>query len=132
MDAGTESEKPLQAKDLAARLREHREEILEKWALLCRENPRARTLSEEELRDHLPRLIDRLAGAVEAASENRSTSFPINESKQHAFHRLDTGFDLREITQEYAFLRRVIFERSGVVPAQREIGRRGEARRIHL
>jgi len=110
MNTGTESDKPLQAKHLAARLREHREEILAQWVALCRENPRARTLTEDQLLDHLPRLIDRLAGAVEAASESRSTSFSINESEQHAFHRLDTGFDLREITQEYALLRRVIFE----------------------
>jgi PAS domain S-box-containing protein len=34
---------------------------------------------------------------------------PIKESQQHALHRLDTGFDLPEITHEYALLRRVIF-----------------------
>jgi len=110
MNARTESEKMHQAKDLSATLRAHREEILERWAILCRDNPRARTLTNEQLLDHLPRLLDRLAGAVEAASEGRDTSFPIKESQQHALHRLDTGFDLAEITQEYALLRRVIFE----------------------
>jgi PAS domain S-box-containing protein len=108
--AGAESDRRQQAKDLSATLREHREEILERWAILCREDGRARTLTDEQLLDHLPRLLDRLATAVEAASEGRAASFPIRESQEHALHRLDTGFDLPEITQEYGLLRRVIFE----------------------
>src|SRR6185295_6723866 len=109
MDASTEADKRRQAKDLSATLRAHREEILQRWAVLCRENARARTLTNEQLLDHLPRLLDRLAAAVEAASDGRDTSVPIKESQQHAFHRLDTGFDLSDITQEYSLLRRVIF-----------------------
>src|ERR1051325_6401013 len=98
MRAGTESEKRQQAKDLSATLRAHREEILQRWAILCRQNGRARTLTDEQLLDHLPRPLDRLAGAVEAASDGRATSLPIRESQEHALHRLDTGFDLPEIT----------------------------------
>src|SRR5580765_8730311 len=104
MEASTEDEKRRQARDLSATLRAHREEILERWAILCRQNTRARTLTDEQLLDHLPRLLDRLATAVEAASEGRDTSVPIKESQQHAFQRLDTGFDLPEITQAYALL----------------------------
>jgi len=110
MRAGTEPEKRQQAKDLSATLRVHREDILERWAILSRQNGRARTLTDEQLLDHLPRLLDRLATAIEAASEGRATSFPIKESQEHALHRLDTGFDLPEITQEYSLLRRVIFD----------------------
>src|SRR5215467_400008 len=110
MDASAEDDRRRQAKDLSATLRTYRAEILERWAILCRQNTRARTLSEEQLLDHLPRLLDRLAAAVEAASEGADPSFPMKESQQHAFHRLDTGFDLPDITQEYALLRRVIFE----------------------
>ncbi|HEY7374436.1 MAG TPA: ATP-binding protein [Polyangia bacterium] len=109
MDASTEADRRRQAKDLSGTLRAHRAEILERWAILCRQNNRARTLTDEQLLDHLPRLLDRLASAVEAASEGRDSSFPMKESQQHAFHRLDTGFDLPDITQEYALLRRVIF-----------------------
>lgn len=109
MDATPESDKQRQAKDLSAALRAHRGEILERWAILCRQNPRARTLTDEQLLDHLPRLLDRLSDAVEAASEGRDTTFPVAESQQHAMHRLDTGFDLPEITHEYSLLRRVIF-----------------------
>jgi PAS domain S-box-containing protein len=54
-------------------------------------------------------LLDRLAESVAAASEGRDTTFPVTESRQHALHRLDTGFDLPDIAQEYALLRRVIF-----------------------
>lgn len=99
-----------QARDLSAALRAHRDEILERWAGLSRQSPRARTLTDEQLLDHLPRLLDRLASAVEAASEGRDTSVPVKESHQHALHRLDTGFELPEITREYALLRRVIFD----------------------
>jgi PAS domain S-box-containing protein len=109
MDASTESEKRRQAKNLSATLRVYRNEILSRWASLCRQNTRARTLSEDQLLNHLPRLLDRLATAVEAASEGRDTSVPVKESQQHTLHRLDTGFDLGDITHEYALLRRVIF-----------------------
>jgi PAS domain S-box-containing protein len=110
MSADVESEKRQQAKDLAVALRVHREQILQRWAVLCRQNVRARALTDEQLLDHLPRLLDRLAAAVEAASEGRDTSFPIKESQAHVLQRLDTGFDLPEITQEYGLLRRVIFD----------------------
>ena len=110
MNAGSEPDKRQQAKDLSATLRAQREEILKRWAILCRQNAKVRTLTDEQLLDHLPRLLDRLAEAIEAASEGRDTSFPIKESRQHALHRLDTGFDLPDITHEYALLRRVIFD----------------------
>jgi signal transduction histidine kinase len=109
MGASTGSEKARQAKDLSATLRAHRDEILNRWASLRRQNTRAQTLSEEQLLDHLPRLLDRLAAAVEAASEGRETSVALKESQQHALNRLDTGFDLADLTHEYALLRRVIF-----------------------
>jgi PAS domain S-box-containing protein len=98
-----------QARDLAATLRQHREEILGRWVTLCRASEKARSLTQEQLLDHLPRLLDRLSSAVEAASDGRDSSIPITESRAHALHRLDTGFDLPEITQEYALLRRVLF-----------------------
>jgi len=110
MRESVQSERRQQAKDLSAALRVHRQEILERWAILCRASARARSLTDEQLLDHLPRLLDRLATAVEAASEGRDTSFPVRESQAHTLHRLDTGFDLPEITQEYCLLRRVIFE----------------------
>jgi PAS domain S-box-containing protein len=109
MDVGTEYEKRQQAKELSETLRVHREEVLQRWAALCRQNARARTLTDDQLLDHLPRLLDRLAESVAAASEGRDTTFPVTESRQHALHRLDTGFDLPDIAHEYALLRRVIF-----------------------
>src|SRR5579871_6155316 len=109
MGTSSEARRSEQARDLAATLRGHREEILSRWATLWRNSAKARTLSDDQLLDHLPRLLDRLSSAVEAASEGKDTTAPITESRQNALQRLDTGFDLLEITQEYALLRRVLF-----------------------
>src|SRR5262249_25819147 len=46
MNASTEAEKKRQAKDLSETLRAHREEILARWASLCRQSGRARTLND--------------------------------------------------------------------------------------
>jgi PAS domain S-box-containing protein len=109
MKPGAELGPREQARDLSATLRAHREETLTRWADLCRQTGKARSLSDEQLIDHLPRLLDRLASALEAASEGRDTSVPTDDSRAHAMNRLDTGFDLPEIAQEYALLRRVLF-----------------------
>lgn len=104
-------EKSQQAKDLSEALRTFRSEILSRWVELCRENDKARKLNHEQLLDHLPRLLDRLAAAVEASSQGRHTGMThVNEdSRAHTLHRLDAGFDLSDVTQEYALLRRVLF-----------------------
>ncbi len=109
MALGFASDKAEQARDLSATLRLYREEILTRWAILCQENEKARTLTHEQLLDHLPQLLDRLAAAVDASSAGRDTSMPLRESREHALHRLDAGFDLPEITNEYALLRQVLF-----------------------
>ena len=109
MDVSGTPQARQQAKELSLTLRAHREEILQRWAELCRQLTKARALTDEQLLDHLPRLLDRLASGVEAASEGRDTLVPVKESQQHALQRLDAGFDLPEITQEYALLRRVLF-----------------------
>ncbi|MFT3837961.1 MAG: ATP-binding protein [Myxococcaceae bacterium] len=104
-----EIDRSQQSRELSAMLRQHREEILTQWATLCRENAKARTLTDEQLLDHLPKLLDKLASGVEAVSEGRDSAVPVKESQAHALHRLDAGFDLPDITQEYALLRRVVF-----------------------
>jgi PAS domain S-box-containing protein len=109
VDPLVEVEKRQQAKDLSGALRVYREEILSRWAVLYRQNAKAQSLTDEQLLDHLPRLLDRLAEAVGAASEGRDTFVPVKESQAHALHRLDAGFDLPEITYEYSLLRRVLF-----------------------
>lgn len=109
MSPTPEIDRNQQSRELSAMLRLHREEILTQWARLCRENAKARTLTDEQLLDHLPKLLDKLASGVEAASEGLDTQVPVKESQAHTFHRLDAGFDLPDITQEYALLRRVVF-----------------------
>jgi hypothetical protein len=51
MNASTEAEKRQQARDLSGTLRAHREEILKRWAILCRQNTRAQTLTDDQLLD---------------------------------------------------------------------------------
>jgi signal transduction histidine kinase len=87
-----------------------RDEILQEWERRVRARlPAARDLSEPALRDHLPRLLQWVAGVI-------GTDDPGGELKPgqlpaaHAESRVQEGYDLNEVAQELALLRQVILE----------------------
>jgi signal transduction histidine kinase len=93
-------------------IREHRSLILETWERAIRGLPYAQDLSRPQLLDHLPELLERLAHVVETgrAGEHRTLEMV---PEVHALERLDSGYDLEEVTEEYALLRACILQLYG-------------------
>jgi signal transduction histidine kinase len=94
---------------LADFLRTHRTPIIGEWAKRVKQLTRARQLSENALIDHLPGILDRIADAVEASGAAESPALG-GLPDDHAVDRLARGFDLDQIVEEYALLRRAILD----------------------
>ena len=90
-------------------LREHREDILALWEAQVRRIRAARTLDRPALLDHLPEFLDELA---EYVGEIRTGQDPVppDRPRIHALERLEVGYDLAEVVEEYSILRRCITE----------------------
>ncbi|MCY1046698.1 ATP-binding protein [Corallococcus sp. bb12-1] len=89
-------------------LRAHHETLLEDWQQAVLEHLSGRAPPREPwLIDHLPELLSSLADAVELGPEALDARLDM----AHAAARLDEGFDLGEVAQEYALLRRCILQR---------------------
>jgi len=100
-------------------IREQRTLILEEWERLVRVMPEARRLSQHRLLDHLPPLLDRMADRVEDVHTGVLGSLD-DWPEIHALQRLDVGFDLEQVTHEYALLRTCILRLYG-----QHLGREG-------
>ena len=87
-------------------LQQNRDRVLDKWASAVRTLPAAHTLDEEGLRDHLPALYDRL---IESVAQRRNLTPLVQLPEVHARTRVDQGFSLGEIAQEYKMLRGILF-----------------------
>jgi hypothetical protein len=85
---------------LGSFLRRHRREILGEWSALVHQLPTAHALSEPRLLEHIPDLLDAIALVLDESAA--LSDLP----KVHAFDRLDLGFDLAAVIDEYALLRR--------------------------
>jgi PAS domain S-box-containing protein len=83
-------------------IRDHRGEILVEWERLVRVQSPAREVSDAALIDHLPALLDRIADVVATAKSGASLR---DLPDLHAVSRLDLGFDLRALVNEFTLLR---------------------------
>jgi PAS domain S-box-containing protein len=92
---------------LAALIRSHRDSIVDEWERRVRRLSPATKLSPPELRDHLPRLLDRIAHLAEQAQLGE---LPAGEAEDHALERLRHGFDLVDVVREYALLRDILID----------------------
>ncbi|MDI1478933.1 GAF domain-containing protein [Polyangium sp. y55x31] len=90
-------------------LRSSGERILRAWSDRVRALPVPQALPDGLLRDHLPRILDALACALEQG-EDVGCDKTHRAPDIHALVRLEVGFDLREVVAEYAVLRRCILE----------------------
>lgn len=95
---------------LASFLRQERPQILAMWEQRVRSLPAARHLSRAELLDHLPHLLDHIAGMVDDLETGRPVREPGTLSDTHAIERLEEGYDLDEVVREFASLRQCVLE----------------------
>jgi PAS domain S-box-containing protein len=93
-------------------IRDQRDLILEEWERAVRRIPCARSLSHAGLLNHLPELLERVASVVEGAHDGEPPSLE-DLPEIHATQRLDVGFDLEQVTREYALLRTCVLRLYG-------------------
>ena len=91
-------------------LRAHRERILSDWVDAVRVLEPAKDLDRPVLLDSLPQFLDELADFLDDVRAGHPAKEPVNPPTIHALDRLEVGYDLTEVVEEYAILRRCIVE----------------------
>lgn len=94
-------------KSLAQHLRITQEAILTRWQeAVCCHADKARKLSEPELRDHAPLLLEQVAAALEG--EATSEVEPVGW--EHGRQRWDHAFRITEVLQELSIMRQTLMD----------------------
>src|SRR6266550_4607746 len=91
-------------------LRTHRGTILSAWLAAVRRLAPARDLEQPVLLDHLPEFIDELADFLDDVRAGHAVAEPVTPPAMHALERLQVGYDLALVVEEYAILRQCIVE----------------------
>jgi signal transduction histidine kinase len=84
-------------------------EILALWERGVRRHPIAGVLPRPVLFDSVPQLLEAIARVITERSL-ADCELPAELVAEHAFHRLDSGFDLGRVVGEYSLLRDAILE----------------------
>jgi len=96
---------------LAALIRRDRDLTVARWRLQVRELPSARILDVAALDDHIPGLLDELATALQARSDQTIPEALAEGSPPiHGLQRLKDAFDIEEVVAEYNVLRGCIHD----------------------
>jgi two-component system phosphate regulon sensor histidine kinase PhoR len=94
---------------LAALLSSESDHLLAQWRKRVRELPSAAKLDVPTLNDHIPTLIQEMAAALNASTEDASPEALIESSPPaHGLQRFEAGFDIEEIVAEYNILRECV------------------------
>lgn len=97
---------PTASQKLSQLVQAHRDPLLANWRLQVRGLPSARHLDIPTLNDHIPSLLDELAGALHASSEQSIPEAMADPSAPaHGLQRVQDGFDIEEVVAEYNILR---------------------------
>ena len=95
---------------LAAHLTRHRDDIMARWRVLVRHEPSQPAsrlhLSDRDLDDHLPSLIDKLAGALRA----QATQEVEPEGQAHGHTRRTLNYTIPDILRELTLFRHVLMD----------------------
>lgn len=96
---------------LAALIRGERDGLLSRWRQQVRALPSAQHLDVPTLNDHVPQLIDELADALKARSDETIPEALSEASPPaHGLQRVQDGFDIEEVVAEYNILRGCIHD----------------------
>ena len=92
--------------NLAALIERERNTVLISWREQVRELPCARHLDEPTLTDHIPSLLDELAAALKAHSDQTiPEALCEGTPPAHGLQRVRDGYDIEEVVAEYNILR---------------------------
>jgi signal transduction histidine kinase len=96
--------------ELAAAVEGQSARILERFRGMVKDAlPSADELTLTELVDHLPQVLEDLAGALAAVGGTLPGNF-LNDSRQHGVCRYHQSFNLSELLVEYSILRSLVME----------------------
>lgn len=96
---------------LAALIGQERTSLLISWREQVRELPCARHLDTPTLTDHIPTLLDELAAALKAHSDQTiPEALCEGTPPAHGAQRVQDGFDIEEVVAEYNILRGCIHD----------------------
>ncbi|MDQ5847572.1 MAG: HAMP domain-containing histidine kinase, partial [Pseudomonadota bacterium] len=96
---------------LAGLIKRERDGLLFRWRQQVRELPSAQHLDAPTLNDHLPQLIDELAAALQARSdETIPQALSEASAPAHGLQRVQDGYDIEEVVAEYNILRGCIHD----------------------
>lgn len=96
---------------LALLIRQEREDLLFRWREQVRQLASARNLDVPALNDHIPVLLDELASAFRAKSDETIAEAHVEGSPPaHGLQRLRDDFDIEEVVAEYNILRGCIHD----------------------
>jgi signal transduction histidine kinase len=105
------SGRPPGPRRLADFLRKHRADILAEWEQAAKRIPKSRSLDRAAILDHIPSLLEDAQRAIEALAAGQEPAPTSKATEQHALARLDQGYDLDQVVDEYGLLQRCIFVR---------------------
>jgi signal transduction histidine kinase len=102
--------------DLVVLLRDRKEDLVQQWTRRVLDDPsvpEANRLSEPELRDDIPRLIDRITKCLEASEEGEASGQAIAESstvRDHARQRVSKEYRLTAVLSELMQFRGAVLD----------------------
>jgi signal transduction histidine kinase len=103
-------------RQLAALLRARKEELMVRWTRRVLDDPQvpeANALAALDLRDHMPRLLDRLARGLESSGVGEAGGRTMDTDsivREHARHRAAKGYLITEALRELSHFRIAILD----------------------
>lgn len=103
---------PEQSGDFAAAasiVRDQADEIVERWVRVVRTNGILEESHASDLRDHLPKLLEKMAADLESPEQLQSDSTE-QVAQQHGRQRWQLGWKLEDVVRDYQTLRPVLLK----------------------